>query len=184
MLAGLSSVAPFATDMYVPGFPAMADSPHTDSANVQLSMTTFLVGLALGQILFGPVSDSLGRRPVLLAGSAAFVVFSVACAVAPNVEVLIAARRRHRHRRLARRVRGAARARRVRCCAGVAARGPAARRRYRRDLPGHGGAAREAGDDRVRRGRLLRGVSRCSATSPVRRSCSRISTVPRKRSTA
>lgn len=92
VLARRSSVAPFATDMYVPGFPAMADSLHTDSANVQLSMTTFLVGLALGQILFGPVSDSLGRRPVLLAGSAAFVVFSVACAVAPNVEVLIAAR--------------------------------------------------------------------------------------------
>jgi len=92
VLAGLSSVAPFATDMYVPGFPSMADSLHTDSANVQLSMTTFLIGLALGQILFGPISDSLGRRPVLLAGSAAFVVFSVVCAVAPGVEVLIAAR--------------------------------------------------------------------------------------------
>ncbi|MER7129280.1 multidrug effflux MFS transporter [Streptosporangium saharense] len=92
VLAALGAVAPLATDMYVPGFPGLVRSLGTTGSSVQLSMTAFLIGLALGQILLGPVSDAVGRRRVLLWGSALFTVFSLVCALAPNIDVLNAAR--------------------------------------------------------------------------------------------
>lgn len=92
VLAALTAVAPLATDMYVPGFPEVAGSLEATDSAVQLSLTAFLVGLAAGQLLLGPVSDNLGRRRVLLAGSTLFVVFSLVCAAAPTVELLNAAR--------------------------------------------------------------------------------------------
>ncbi|MFI6208103.1 multidrug effflux MFS transporter [Streptomyces sp. NPDC051041] len=92
VLAALTAVAPLATDMYVPGFPAMGDALGASSSSVQLTMTAFLAGLVAGQLLIGPVSDGLGRRRLLLAGSAGFALFSLVCAVAPNAEVLTAAR--------------------------------------------------------------------------------------------
>ncbi|GAA2260496.1 Bcr/CflA family drug resistance efflux transporter [Streptomyces ruber] len=92
VLAALTSVAPLATDMYVPGFPDMGDALGASSSAVQLTMTAFLAGLVVGQLLFGPLSDGLGRRRLLLGGTAGFVLFSLVCAVAPNVGVLIAAR--------------------------------------------------------------------------------------------
>lgn len=92
VLAALTAIAPLATDMYVPGFPGVARSLGATDSAVQLSLTAFLVGLAVGQLLLGPVSDNLGRRRVLLTGSTLFVGFSLVCAVAPNVEVLNLAR--------------------------------------------------------------------------------------------
>ncbi|WP_220449803.1 multidrug effflux MFS transporter [Nonomuraea longispora] len=91
-LAGLTAVAPLATDMYVPGLPVLAASLSASESSVQVSLTAFLVGLAVGQLLLGPVSDALGRRRVLLTGAALFTAFSVACALAPNIHVLNAAR--------------------------------------------------------------------------------------------
>ncbi|MEV7009837.1 multidrug effflux MFS transporter [Streptosporangium sp. NPDC051022] len=92
VLAALSAVAPLATDMYVPGFPGLAQSLETTGSSVQLSMTAFLVGLAAGQLLLGPVSDAMGRRRVLLVGAAMFTVFSLVCAAAPDINVLNVAR--------------------------------------------------------------------------------------------
>ncbi|MFD0888834.1 MFS transporter, partial [Streptosporangium algeriense] len=92
VLAALGAVAPLATDMYVPGFPGLVRSLGTTESSVQLSMTAFLIGLAVGQILLGPVSDAVGRRRVLLGGAALFTVFSLVCALAPNVDVLNVAR--------------------------------------------------------------------------------------------
>ncbi|WP_200302096.1 multidrug effflux MFS transporter [Streptomyces adelaidensis] len=92
VLAALTAVAPLATDMYVPGFPAMGDSLGASSSAVQLTMTAFLAGLVVGQLLFGPLSDGIGRRRLLISGSAGFVLFSLLCAVAPNVAVLTGAR--------------------------------------------------------------------------------------------
>ncbi|MGK5638244.1 multidrug effflux MFS transporter [Streptomyces sp. URMC 126] len=92
VLGALTAVAPLATDMYVPGFPAMGTALHTGSSTIQLTMTAFLVGLVIGQLLLGPLSDGIGRRRLLLGGSAGFVLFSLACAAAPNVYVLIGAR--------------------------------------------------------------------------------------------
>lgn len=78
--------------MYVPGFPAMGDALGAGTSAVQLTMTAFLAGLVVGQLLIGPQSDGLGRRRLLISGSAGFVLFSLLCAVAPNVTVLTGAR--------------------------------------------------------------------------------------------
>jgi len=92
VLGCLTAVAPLAIDSYVPGFPAMGASLHAGSAAIQLTMTAFLVGLVVGQVLIGPFSDSLGRRGLLLGGTIGFIVCSALCAVAPTVGVLIAVR--------------------------------------------------------------------------------------------
>lgn len=91
-LALLAAVAPLAIDMYLPAFPDMAIEFDTSASAVQLTLTTFLVGLALGQLVFGPLSDRFGRRPLLLIGTFACAVFSAAAALAPSIELLAAAR--------------------------------------------------------------------------------------------
>ncbi|GAA0257874.1 multidrug effflux MFS transporter [Cryptosporangium japonicum] len=92
VLALLSAIAPLATDMYLPGFPTMADELSTDAASVQLTLTTFMAGLAIGQLVIGPLSDRWGRRRPLLVGAAVCVLASALCAAAPNVGALIAFR--------------------------------------------------------------------------------------------
>ncbi|GIH23681.1 Bcr/CflA family drug resistance efflux transporter [Acrocarpospora phusangensis] len=91
-LASLTASAPLAIDMYVPAFPDMVRTLETTGSGVQLSMTAFLAGLVLGQFLLGPVSDTLGRRRLLLGGTALFGLFSLLCAVAPTVQFLVGAR--------------------------------------------------------------------------------------------
>ncbi|MDI3387832.1 multidrug effflux MFS transporter [Streptomyces sp. B-S-A8] len=92
VLAALTAVAPLAIDMYVPGFPAMGTSLHASSSAVQLTMTAFLVGMVVGQLLIGPISDGVGRRTPLIAGAAGFALLSLVCVFAPNVQTLIAVR--------------------------------------------------------------------------------------------
>lgn len=91
-LGVLAAFAPFALDMYLPAFPEMTASLGTTPAGVQLSLTAFLLGLAAGQLVFGPASDRLGRRGPLLVGMAVLVASSVVAAVAPSVAVLVVAR--------------------------------------------------------------------------------------------
>ena len=91
-LALLSAVAPFATDLYLPAFPEMVDDLHTSPTTVQLTLTTFLIGLALGQLIFGPLSDRYGRVKPLWIGAAICVGASAVAVFAPTIEVLIAAR--------------------------------------------------------------------------------------------
>ena len=62
VLASLAAFAPVATDLYLPGFPAMGEALGADASGVQLTLTTFLVGLAFGQLVMGPLSDRFGRR--------------------------------------------------------------------------------------------------------------------------
>jgi Bcr/CflA subfamily drug resistance transporter len=92
ILGTLTAVAPLACDMYVPGFPELGRSLHASSTAVELSMTAFLGGLVVGQPLIGPLSDALGRRRLLLPGTALFALLSFACAFAPGAPELIAAR--------------------------------------------------------------------------------------------
>lgn len=92
VLASLAAVAPVATDLYLPGFPAMAAALGTDASGVQLTLTAFLLGLAFGQLVMGPVSDRYGRRGPLVASAAVCVAAGVVCAVAPGLAVLVAAR--------------------------------------------------------------------------------------------
>lgn len=91
-LALLASAAPFAMDLYLPAFPTMVTELSTSATGVQLSLTAFLIGAALGQATFGPLSDRIGRRGPLLWGTACYVIASAAAAVAPSVPLLVAAR--------------------------------------------------------------------------------------------
>lgn len=91
-LALLGALAPIATDLYLPGFPAIARDLGADASGVQLTLTSFLVGLALGQLVMGPLSDRFGRRPPLVASAVVCVVAGVVSALAPNLGVLVGAR--------------------------------------------------------------------------------------------
>lgn len=88
----LIGIPPFATDTYLAAMPAMGASLDASPATVQLTLTGFLLGVAVGQLVLGPISDGLGRKPFLLVGSAAFVVLSGLAAVAPNGAVLVTVR--------------------------------------------------------------------------------------------
>jgi DHA1 family bicyclomycin/chloramphenicol resistance-like MFS transporter len=92
VLGALSGIGPLSMDMYLPSTPGIASDLHAGQSLVQLTMSACLAGLAVGQLVAGPLSDSLGRRRPLLAGLAAFVVMSLACAAAPDIGVLIAFR--------------------------------------------------------------------------------------------
>ncbi|MCW2522384.1 MAG: transporter [Frankiales bacterium] len=92
VLGGLSAIGPIATDMYLPALPTMAREQHASTSTVQLTLTACLLGLGIGQVVAGPLSDRFGRRRPLLIGMALFMVASIACALAPNIPVLIATR--------------------------------------------------------------------------------------------
>ncbi|AGZ41151.1 drug resistance transporter [Actinoplanes friuliensis DSM 7358] len=88
----LTAIAPLATDMYVPAFPRVAGDLAGTATQVQLTLTTFFVGMALGQLVGGPVSDQRGRRRPLLAALVLMAAASVVCALTPSIGVLMAAR--------------------------------------------------------------------------------------------
>jgi DHA1 family bicyclomycin/chloramphenicol resistance-like MFS transporter len=88
----LTAIAPLATDMYVPAFPAVAGDLAATATQVQLTLTTFFVGMALGQLIGGPVSDQRGRRWLLIAAVVVMAVASVVCALTPTIAVMAVAR--------------------------------------------------------------------------------------------
>lgn len=92
VLALLNAVTPFSIDMYLSAFPEMATDFGTSPSTIQLSLTTFLIGLAVGQLVIGTLSDRYGRRRPLIIGTVACVAVSVACALAPSVGLLIGLR--------------------------------------------------------------------------------------------
>lgn len=92
VLGGLTATPPLSMDLYLPALPEVTDTLHAPAATVQLTLTACLVGMALGQLVVGPMSDRWGRRRPLLAGLAVYVFATALCAFAPNVETLIAFR--------------------------------------------------------------------------------------------
>ncbi|MGK5678243.1 multidrug effflux MFS transporter [Actinoplanes sp. URMC 104] len=88
VLGFLAALGPLTIDMYLPSLPTITTDLHTTEAAVQLTLTGTLLGLALGQLLVGPLSDAIGRRVPLLAGVGVHVLASVLCVVAPNLAVL------------------------------------------------------------------------------------------------
>ncbi len=92
VLAFLSMASPLATDMYLSGLPAMQRDLGTSATNIQFTLSAFMVGMAIGQLCWGPLSDTKGRRRPLTIAVTFFVLTGVAAAVAPNVWVLIALR--------------------------------------------------------------------------------------------
>jgi len=91
-LGGLTATPPLAMDMYLPSLPEVTTSLNAPAASVQLTLTACLAGMALGQLLIGPMSDRWGRRRPLLAGLAVYVVATVLCGMAPSLEFLVAFR--------------------------------------------------------------------------------------------
>ena len=92
VLGLIIAVGAFAIDMYIPGFAAIARDLRTQPGTVELSMTSFFVALAIGQVIYGPVSDTFGRKGPTFVGLGIFVIASVGAAFAPNIGVLIASR--------------------------------------------------------------------------------------------
>ncbi|MFI6503444.1 multidrug effflux MFS transporter [Nonomuraea typhae] len=92
ILGALSAIGPLAIDMYLPALPAITREMVSAPAQVQLTLTACLIGVSLGQILAGPISDVRGRRGPLIIGVGGFAVASLLCAFAQNVPVLIALR--------------------------------------------------------------------------------------------
>ncbi|MCE7070494.1 multidrug effflux MFS transporter [Dyadobacter sp. CY327] len=92
ILGFLATVSPFSIDMYLPGFPRIASDLGTTIDQVQLSLTSYLIGICLGQILYGPLLDRFGRKKPLYAGLALYVVASFGCALTSSVDSLIVMR--------------------------------------------------------------------------------------------
>ena len=92
VLITTSAASILSTDLYVPSLPHLPEYFGTDAETVQLTMSLNLTGFALAQLVHGPLSDRFGRRPLMIAGMAGFVVFSLACALANSIEALIVAR--------------------------------------------------------------------------------------------
>ncbi|MGN9790948.1 Bcr/CflA family multidrug efflux MFS transporter [Streptomyces sp. OZ13] len=89
VLGGLTALPPLSMDMYLPALPAVTDSLHAPAATVQLTLTACLAGMALGQLVVGPMSDKWGRRRPLLVGMLVYVIATAMCAFAPTAELLI-----------------------------------------------------------------------------------------------
>ncbi|MGX8177824.1 Bcr/CflA family multidrug efflux MFS transporter [Exiguobacterium artemiae] len=92
ILGSLAALGPLSIDMYLPAFPDMSRSFGASASSIQLSLTACMLGMALGQIIVGPLSDVRGRKRPLLMALFAYLLASLACAFAPTIEVLIALR--------------------------------------------------------------------------------------------
>jgi DHA1 family bicyclomycin/chloramphenicol resistance-like MFS transporter len=92
LLSFLTALGPLSMDMYLPSLPDIARSLQAPVLNVQLTISSYLLGFAVGQIFYGPVSDRLGRKPVLLVALVLYAVATVGCAAAQSIHGLIAAR--------------------------------------------------------------------------------------------
>jgi DHA1 family bicyclomycin/chloramphenicol resistance-like MFS transporter len=92
LIGALAFFGPLCFDMYIPALPRIAEQLHASTSAVQLSLTTCLIGLGIGQFVVGPLSDRLGRRRPLAIGMSTFVVSTACCAIAPSVGVLVGLR--------------------------------------------------------------------------------------------
>jgi len=92
LLIAMPALSPFALNIFVPSMPGLVEFFNTSPAMVQLTLSLYLAATSLAQLLIGPISDSWGRRPVFLAGMVLFIIGSLMCRMAPDIEILIVAR--------------------------------------------------------------------------------------------
>ena len=92
MLGMLAATGPLSIDMYLPSLPSIQTDLGASAANAQLSLSSFLIGYAMGQLLYGPISDRFGRKPVLLTGMFVYATTSFLCTLSQNIETLIVLR--------------------------------------------------------------------------------------------
>jgi MFS transporter, DHA1 family, multidrug resistance protein len=88
LLAALNAIGPLSTDMYLSSLPDIADRLGASTAQVQLTISFYLIGVALGQMIYGPVSDRYGRKAVLLSALGVYCLASIACTFSTSVEML------------------------------------------------------------------------------------------------
>ena len=91
-LAAMGALGPLSTDMYLPSLPEIGRHLQASQAHVQLTLSSFFVGFAMGQVAYGPLADKHGRKPILALGFAIFIAACLACALAPTIGTLIAGR--------------------------------------------------------------------------------------------
>jgi DHA1 family bicyclomycin/chloramphenicol resistance-like MFS transporter len=91
-IIALVAIGPLSTDLYLPSLPAISVALATDVARTQLTLSMFMVAFAVAQLLYGPLSDRFGRRPIILGGITIYTAACVACAFATTIDQLIAAR--------------------------------------------------------------------------------------------
>lgn len=89
ILGALATISPFSIDMYLPGFPKIANQLNTSIDKVQLSLTSYLIGICIGQLVYGPLLDRFGRKKPLYVGLFIYILASLACALTESVESLI-----------------------------------------------------------------------------------------------
>ena len=89
MLGALTALGPFSIDMYLPAFPKMAEYMRTDVASISLSLSGYFVGLASGQLFYGPLLDRFGRKKPLYVGLFLYILATLACTTAASVEALV-----------------------------------------------------------------------------------------------
>jgi len=92
ILGALTALSPFSIDMYLPGFPAIAKALHTTIEQVDRSLSSFFIGLAFGQLLYGPLMDRYGRKKPLYFGLGLYIIISVGCFSATSINMLITLR--------------------------------------------------------------------------------------------
>jgi MFS transporter, DHA1 family, multidrug resistance protein len=89
ILGALSTVSPFAIDLYLPAFSQIAEDFNTTPAKISLSVSSYFIGMAIGQILYGPLLDRFGRKIPLYAGLAIFTIASIGCVLSTSIEMLV-----------------------------------------------------------------------------------------------
>ena len=89
ILGLLSMLMPLAIDMYLPSMPVIAKQFGVEAGSVQMTLSAYMLGFALGQLFYGPMSDSIGRKPVILWGTLIFAIAGGACAMAQSIDQLI-----------------------------------------------------------------------------------------------
>jgi MFS transporter, DHA1 family, multidrug resistance protein len=92
LLGALTAIGPFSIDMYLPAFPSIALDLSTDIEQVALSLTSFFIGISVGQLLYGPLIDRFGRKRPLVVGLLAYIVSAIVCSMSPAIEWLIGMR--------------------------------------------------------------------------------------------
>src|SRR3984885_1496329 len=92
ILGTLTALSPFSIDMYLPAFQDIAKSLNTTTAKVDLSLSSFFIGLSVGQLIYGPLMDRFGRKRPLYFGLSLYILASVGCFLSASVEMLIAVR--------------------------------------------------------------------------------------------
>src|SRR5690606_28638170 len=92
ILGLLSAIGPLSIDMYLPGFEGIATSLETSVAHVQLSLTSFFIGIAAGQLVYGPLLDRFGRKLPLLVGLIIYILASFGCVLIDSADALVAYR--------------------------------------------------------------------------------------------